>query len=554
MKRGLYKLLSLVLVLAMLLCGCNGEVIRDLAHSLGQALATTPTEATEATDPTDISDPTAPTGGEEEGTFTAFADMVYTRPDLDAIRTQLQVCLDAAPTATDPEALMDEVYAFYDLYYDFYTNYSLAYIHNSKDLTDEYWNEEYGFCLENTSVADSSLDDLLYTLADSPVKEGLEAEEHFGAGFFDDYLGESIWDDTYTALIDEENALLSQYYDWTGQSGRQEDLAQLYVELVTVRQEIATYLGYESYIHYAYDETYDRDYTPEQAIAYMADIQKELVPFVDTLTGDYYAPTRRAWSEKKTMDYVRQCANAMGGTVKDAFDLLEKGGYYDLAVDYNKYDSSFETYLYNYDVPFVFINAQGSGNDPLTFAHEFGHFCNDYAAGGTSVTIDVAEIFSQGMEFLSLDYGQNTAALAKMKMKDSLDVFIGQSLFATFEYQVYQLSGDDLNVGNISKLYLQTMADFGYNIEHRDPLSFIHIPHFYIVPIYIISYVVSNDAALQIYQEEQKEAGRGLTLYMDSLDTEAQGFLEFLAEAGLNSPFYEGRAAEIRETMESVLR
>ncbi len=547
----LQKLVALLLVLAILLCGCNGEVIQEMAQKFGQILADSNRPA--PTDPTDTTDPSQPSE-DEDGTFTAFADMEYTRPELSAFEAQLQVCLDAAPTATDAEALMEEVYTFYDLYYDFYTNYSLANIYNSKDLTDEYWNEEYSYCMELTTTVDAGLDDLLYTLAVCPVKEDLEVEEHFGADFFDDYLGESIWDDTYTALMDEENALLSQYYDLTGQSSRYaNELAQIYVELVAVRQKAADHLGYANYMEYAYDLTYSRDYTPEQAIAYIEEIRQELVPLTASLTGDYYGPSRQRWSEEKTMDYVRQCATALGGTVKDAFDLMEKGGFYDISVDSKKYEASYETYLYSYDVPYIFMNATGNGNDPLTFTHEFGHFCNDYAAGGTGVSIDVAEIFSQGLEYLSLDYCEDTDALAKMKMADSLSVFTTQALFALFEYRVYQLDGKDLTVENVGNLYLQTLDDFGYNSRYYSGTDFIQIPHFYIAPMYVISYVVSNDAALQIYQEEQKESGRGVKLYMDSLDTEAVGFLEFLDEAGLNSPFYEGRAAEIRETLEEVL-
>ncbi len=545
----LQKIIALLLVLCLLLGGCNGEVIQEMAQQFGQILANN-----QPTEPADDSEPTLP---EEDigGSFTAFADIVYTRPDMDAIDAQLQVCLDAAPTATDAEALMEEVYAFYDLYYDFYTNYSLANIHNSQDLTDDYWGEEYNFCLEQTTTVDAGLDELLYTLAACPVKEGLESEDHFGAHFFDDYQGESIWDETFTALMDQENALLTQYYDLAEDTqGNKSALVDVFVALVAVRQKMADHLGYDSYMDFAYEYYFSRDYSPAQAIDYMEQVQTELLGLYSQLDSSCWRPYNQRWSESKTMDYVRQCANTMGGVVKDAFDLLEQGGFYDISVDDNKYDASYETYLYSYDVPFIFMNSQGNGADPLTFTHEFGHFCNDYAAGGSNVSIDVAEIFSQGLEYLSLEYCDNTSALAKMKMADSLCVFVEQSLYASFEHQVYLLKGDELTAENVEKLFTQVGTDFGFSSWSWDSSGFVYVPHFYIAPMYVISYVVSNDAALQIYQEEQKEAGRGLILYMDSLDTEAVGFLEFLDEAGLSSPFYEGRVAEIRETLEEVLK
>ena len=69
--------------------------------------------------------------------------------------------------------------------------------------------------------------------------------------------------------------------------------------------------------------------------------------------------------------------------------------------------------------------------------------------------------------------------------------------------------------------------------------------HFYTNPMYIISYVVSNDAAMQLYQLELEEAGAGLTRYEENLDTWEMYFLAFLEEAGLQSPF--DRVAEVRE-------
>ena len=65
----------------------------------------------------------------------------------------------------------------------------------------------------------------------------------------------------------------------------------------------------------------------------------------------------------------------------------------------------------------------------------------------------------------------------------------------------------------------------------------VTVPHFYSNPLYIISYVVSNDAALQIYQQELETPGAGLATYQQSLATEQEYFLAFLEEAGLESPF-----------------
>ena len=69
----------------------------------------------------------------------------------------------------------------------------------------------------------------------------------------------------------------------------------------------------------------------------------------------------------------------------------------------------------------------------------------------------------------------------------------------------------------------------------------------------MFSYVVSNDAAMQIYQMERIEAGAGLALYEENLDADTPGFLGFLEAAGLKSPFSYGRVIEAKLTFDEIL-
>ena len=86
---------------------------------------------------------------------------------------------------------------------------------------------------------------------------------------------------------------------------------------------------------------------------------------------------------------------------------------------------------------------------------------------------------------------------------------------------------------------------FGFESVGYDKREFITIGHFYTNPLYIDSYVVSNDAAMQIYQLELEEAGAGLAKYEKYLDTQEVWFLSFLDTAGLESPFEPGRLQSV---------
>lgn len=494
----------------------------------------------------------------------AYEDMVYTRPDMAALEATLdEACTAAAGEELDP--IIDMVWEVYDAYDLFYTQYALADIRYSGDLTDSYWETEYNYCAENSPRVDAILEELYYALAKSPCLEELEGDDYFGEGYFDAYQGENNWDEEFTALLEQESNLISRYYELSRQAGEYEsrsaeyfescfdDMAQVLVDLVQLRREIAAHWGYDSYNQFATDYYHYRDYSLEESRAYLDQIAVELV--------DIYRKVNRSgiWdngfrdtTEARTYAYVSEMAGAMGGIVKEAFDLMDRAGLYDIAYGENKYPSSFEIYLTSYQEPFVFMSPSLTTYDHLTFAHEFGHFCNDYASGGSYVGVDVSEFFSQGMEYLSLCYVNGTDHLTKMKMADSLCLYVEQSAFASFEMQMYDIPADELSVETLVSLYDRVALDYGFESVGYDPREFVTITHYYTNPLYIISYVVSNDASMQLYQLEQENPGSGLAIFEDNLATEEYYLHSFLEQAGLDSPFADGRLETVRKTFEAV--
>ena len=528
------RIVALVLAMALLLTGCSGWSLDQLWGNI------------------------------TAGLVTPFADMTYTRPDMTAMKAALNECCAQAQSQTKVEKLLDQVWEFYGQYNRFYTQYHLATIHYFHDMTDIYWEQEYSYCMAQTATAEAALEELFYALAASPLKEELEKDPSFGEGFFDSYVGQTIWDETFSQLMYREAELEDRYYELVTQAqdtpyysdayfetyGAQ--MAQLFVELIQVRQEIANYAGYDDYPSFAYDFYYYRDYTPAQAEQYFSDVQRELVPLYRQLgTAD------ENWGafcdQSKTFAYVKSAAEAMGGTVRNAFYLMETAGLYDISYGPNKYNGSFSLFLPDYYVPFVFVNPSSTQLDKLTFAHEFGHFCNHYASHGSGAGVDVSEIFSQGLEYLSLCYTEDNGNLEKIRMATCLTTYVEQAAYASFERQVYGLTGDQLTVENIQALYESIGRAYGFDSWAWDSRDYVCTSHFFTSPMYVVSYVVSNDAALQLYQMEKMEQGTGLACYTENLTTMQPYFLAFLEEAGLRSPFAPGRLEEVRKTLETVL-
>lgn len=495
-----------------------------------------------------------------------FSQMEYIRPDMTEHDTILAESCRVAEEAADVDTVLDAVFAYYEVYDRVYTAYALADIHYCADLTDLYWSEEYEYCIGCTVQVDAGLEELNRTLAESSLAQALE-EDYFGEGFFDSYQGQDVWDETFVALLEQEAELENRYYDLSNQALQAEyyseeyfsvygeQMEQLFVELVALRQDIARQAGYDSYPEYAYEMYHYRDFTPEQARAYFTRIGQLLAPlYRQYADSDVWEWSLNYCAELETFRYVKNAAQAMGGDIWNAFCLLEEAELYDITYSENKYNSSFETYLWSYYEPFVFLSPYLDQTDKLSFCHEFGHFCNDYVCWGSYAGTDVMEVHSQAMEYLSLCYGEKDVQMEKYKLLDCLNIYVEQAAFALFELEVYELEPQDLTVENIRAINERIGKEFGMDVWEIDSRDYVTIPHYFTEPMYIASYVVSNDVALQIYQLEKEEAGAGLTVYESSLESMDSYIVGFAESYGLESPFSEGRLEKVKKTLEEGLK
>lgn len=526
MKKAVLRIIALVIVLCLVFSGCN------LSGSNG----------------------------------TAFEDMAYTRPSLPELTDCADRCVELAQEDADIDTLWSEVATFFVLYSDYYTQYLLAYIHYCQDMTDIYWTEEYNYCEEKSAQAEAARDHLLHELAKSSAREELEGEDYFGPDYFEAYNGESIWTDRFQTLNEQEAELMTRYYEIC-QEGASLDpyseeffdscgvrLEELYIELVALRQQLALEAGYDSYPEFAFEQLYGRDYTPKDAKDFCSQISEELTPlYLELATSGFWDIAIYESDERSTLQYVQTMATNMGGEVEQAMELMTQNNLYDISYRENKFDGSFEVYLYDYEEPFVFVSPVGSEMDHLSLAHEFGHFCNDQVSGGSVAGIDTAEVFSQGMEYLSLFYADPSEELTLIKLADNLCVYVEQAAYSCFEQQVYELSAEELTADHLRSIFEDTYQDFGMDCWGLDSRSYVSVSHFFTQPLYTISYVVSNDAAFQLYQLEDQQQGAGLEIYLEHLDTEQAYFLPFLEEAGLESPFQKGRIQKVRKTLEDAL-
>lgn len=586
MKKRLVCLTVLLLVLAFCLQGCGllSAMIIGVLEEFPGGTAGRPDYSGGAVDYTDYPRPYSPILEPVK-----FTEMPYERPDVDALCADLTDTGDAAATRS-----CDEVIALYSPTYDeyvhFYTMSNLAYIRYTLNLNDSAYETEYLWCEEQTPLVEKALEDCYRAMAASPIRDELESE-FFGEGFFLSYDGEGVYTNPKVVeLMQQESDLQARYIastnDMTVEVNGEElpfsdalneaatyeeyfaiidrycekynpQACDIYIELVRTRKALAAELGYETYADYAYENTYYRDYTPAQAEAYLAEVREYLVPL---FTG-YASVSLPGMDMDEVMRLLEETVNTLGHEMQTAFGYMQAYELYDATASTSKMPGSYETYLEEYEAPFVYISPVGDLSDLLTAAHEFGHFTDGFVNCNLTDSIDVAEVFSQGLEYLTLDAANISAArrsaLRRSKMQDSLMTFLSQACYYDFECRVFALDESELTRENVNALYYECNSAYGLTtegFETYDSQGWIDIQHFFIAPYYMISYCLSNDLALQIYQLEQETEGAGVEKYCDMLYTSAGATLLAFAEANaLRSPFDEGRVAELADFLEAKL-
>ena len=521
-----------------------------------------------------------------------FDDMVYERPqaaldDIERNLARLEKAFESGASFRAVTRLLDRCY---EDYCHFDTMYCLAEIRSCRDMSDGYYAAELAWCLDAYYDLQDLMEEMYYLCGGSPMAERLE-RDYFWEGFAGEYADASlsIYNEESLALMHRESALLSEYRELTASpgvtldNGREVDLygylagageeeywealmayyrqynaemSRIYIELVKTRRELAAVLGYDSYEEMAYADSFERDYTPEQAARYLSDVREHIVPLYEEL--DDWAVDYPWLEEEELVEILRRGTEAMGGEVEEAFRFMEHYELFDVSLSENKAGKSFQTYLSDYNAPFVFVDPYGDDSDVLSFAHEFGHFVDAYVNYNASESIDVAELFSQAMEYLMLDYAggalpeERLENLRRLKWLDTLELYAQQASFADFERAVYAADPTELDADFLNELSLQVAVDYGYYDGYSEDyyaLSWIDIVHFFEQPFYVVSYPVSNDLALQIWELEQSEPGAGLQKYLEALPRDYDGMIATAEAAGLESPFAPGRVARAAEDL-----
>ena len=359
------------------------------------------------------------------------------------------------------------------------------------------------------------------------------------------------------------NALIMEYLSYDEET---EKIGALYRKLVDLHNEEAQIVGYKDYADYAYEASYGRDFTPDDAAALCEAVKPYARQYFGSLYyneatyADFSADTDL--TERELVGLVTQYMPRVSDDAAKAAAYMEKHGLYFMDSAERVSDLGFTTTLDQYNAPFIYLALYGDQNDIQSMFHEFGHYYDAYVNPVPDLllsvgSLDIFEIHSTGMEALSTGwyediYGED-ADLARIRFLDSAlyTVFSG-CLFDEFQRAVY--ADPTLTPEQISQTFVTIARSYGLRSFGKEFSHYwMQVNHNFESPFYYISYAVSMLASLQIYEMAENDWAAAADFYNDlvSLGAFDYTYCELLDKVGLEC-FTDGLPACVSQAVEDM--
>ncbi|MBQ8961887.1 MAG: hypothetical protein IJ071_11870 [Ruminococcus sp.] len=485
----------------------------------------------------------------------------YENIDIDKLNSDIEKFLDDVHSSgNDVQADIDGLLDTLAKSYNAKTFSEIAYY---MDFGSDALEAEADGCTEEASVAYEAISYAFHVAYQSAYPEYVDLIRPYIDDDWLDYYNspgvtlERIEKNTRQAFASGDSDL-DEYYDVAYGSETDED--KLDLEAAKIYLQILE--GYDTETFY---DDFSRDYTPEEIMPVCEMVRSELVPvsqhgldavmdhpsYEDLIgadfPGDELLPTLQKYAERLSPQ-IGEAAKRLSD--KDLCFITEGR---------NSYNGSFTATLPADGDSVIYIYRDELVTDMIGIIHEFGHFYASYyddtSAYDQTNCLDVAEIQSQGMELLFLQFydeifGDNGSIMRLYKLNDILDYAISGCLMAEFEYKVLE-NRDSLTPEEVVECYHEIMDDY-YPDSH-----FYYVSHIFEQPGYYISYGVSALAALDIISDCYDDRDRALEKYEKIAHVKAFSpdcsFKAALSDCGLSDVLTEDYIKGLAATVDGLI-
>ena len=364
----------------------------------------------------------------------------------------------------------------------------------------------------------------------------------------------------------------------------EEEIGDIYSRMVTLRDQAAKKLGYESYTELGYLSLGRVDYNAEMVKGYRKQIAENIVPIAQKL---YKAQAKRLgipFNKMKTYDYNLMFVSGnprLAGDTKYLVDTAthmyedmskESGEFFHLMLDKHLLDleardgkapGGYMTFIPDYKYPFIFSNFNGTEGDVNVLTHEVGHAFQGYLSRNIkpsdfrSPTLETCEIHSMSMEFFAYPYmkgffNEDETKYRYGHLSDAIEFLPYGISVDEFQHWVYA----NPNATHKERCEAWKEIERKYtphkHYDEKETPCFAHgaawirQAHIFQVPFYYIDYTLAQVCAFQFFNLMNKDHSKAWKKYLKLCKCGGRyPFVTTLKKNHLLNPFEEGNVRKI---------
>lgn len=506
-----------------------------------------------------------------------FKDFRYCRPNIEEIKKDVLTLIDNMKIAKTKEEQSVAIEKINKIRSTFSTMANLVYIRASINTNDEFYQKERDYMDEIEPEMDEIITEYYKVLVKSPFSEQLETEwgsqlfaladnqiKSFSPKVMDLMQQENKLVSKYSKLVASAQiefngevltiAQLGPYVESTDRIVRKQareasadfyaenaaELDRLYDELVKIRHEMATRLGFKNYVELAYILMNRIDYDAKMVANFRKQVAEYIVPVVTKL---YERQANRIGVEK--FKFYDESFNFQTGNAKpkgDAnwilangkkmyeelsketkqfiHDLLDRE-LLDVEAKKGKESGGYCTFIEDYAAPFIFSNFNGTSGDIDVLTHEAGHAFQVYTTNRKLAvpdylwpTYESCEIHSMSMEFftwpwMELFFKEDTDKYKYSHLSSGL-IFLPYGV-AVDEFQHIVYENPKMTPSERNEAWRKLEQKY---LPHRDYDGHPYLEsggmwqrqlHIYTSPFYYIDYTLAQICAFQFWKRSRED-------------------------------------------------
>jgi len=386
---------------------------------------------------------------------------------------------------------------------------------------------------------------------------------------------------------------------WMSMAARRMDdnerLSEIFDELISIRHQMATNAGFESYTQYMFRAMHRFDYTIEDCLEFHESVESVCMPILEKINKDRCEglgignlspwdvnekggsgpdihgrnPLRPFQTVEEMVEKLSEMFHEISNDLGEKFDKLVEMDTLDLDTRKGKAPGGYQYYLEKSRVPFIFMNAAGLQGDLETMIHEAGHAFHSLYCGHLELIderdypIEFAEVASMSMELLTQPwwdkfYETEEADRARRAHLEGVVFLLPWiATIDSFQHWIYANPGHSRE--ERAEVWLSIRDKFGSDMDwtgHTDfrELSWQQQGHLFGVPFYYIEYGIAQLGSLQLWKTQMGDPQKALDDYANAMSLgNTRTLPELFSAADLELGFNEGHFMSLMGTVETAL-